>query len=229
MMPSILAPETQSMVITNETRDVIGQVTYFIVENIRTARRFIASLKLDLDIDELHFKELSKNTNPDDLFPFLQPLFAGHDVVVLSEAGAPGIADPGSSLVSWCHQSGILVRPVSGPSSFMLALMASGFSGQSFCFNGYLPVKPEGLVKKIQELESKARKGTSQLFMEAPYRNNQLMERLMQVLHAETWLCVATNLTSSSEFVKTMQVRSWKSQKIDLHKQPTVFILGQPA
>lgn len=227
LIPTILAEDTSEKVINQGVKEVIKNVRYFLVENIRTARRFISSLKLGINIEELHFEVLDKKTKEADLAKMMQPLFEGNDVGVMSEAGCPGIADPGSIAVAFAHQKEIEVVPLSGPSSMFLALMGSGFNGQSFAFHGYLPIDKKERIQAVKNLEAESLKQKrTQIFMETPFRNNQLLEDLLQHLHPNTLLCIAKNLTGSDEFIQTKPIRDWKKIKLDLHKVPVVFVLS---
>jgi 16S rRNA (cytidine1402-2'-O)-methyltransferase len=227
LIPTILAEGTAEMVISPQVKEVVLHTQYFLVENIRTARRYISSLKLGINIEELHFEVLDKKTKEADLGRMMQPLFEGNDVGVISEAGCPGIADPGSAAVAYAHEKGIHVIPLSGPSSMFLALMGSGFNGQSFAFHGYLPIDKKDRIIAIKSLEAESMKyKRTQIFMETPFRNNHLLEDLLQNLHPNTLLCVAKNLTGSDEFIRTKSIRDWKKIKLDLHKVPVVFVLS---
>jgi 16S rRNA (cytidine1402-2'-O)-methyltransferase len=186
----------------------------------------LKSIDRSIEIDDLHFSELNEHTAEDEIPGLLEPLRKGHDLGLLSEAGLPCIADPGSRLVSLAHMSGFHVRPFPGPSSIYLALMASGFNGQAFVFHGYLPVNKGNRVKKIREMEVDILKnGRTQLFIETPYRNNQLLKSLVDTCKDSILLCVASNLTSSDEMVSVKAIRDWKNTLPDLHKRPAVFLL----
>lgn len=213
---------------STENRAVIERLEYFVVENVRTARRLLSSLKLGRPIEELHFEELSEHTKPEEVEGLLGPLLEGHDMGMLSEAGAPGVADPGAELVAACHRRGIRVVPLVGPSSILLALMASGQCGQSFAFNGYLPVKPPERVRAIRHFERRAlSEGQTQVFIEAPYRNNQLLGDLLATCAPATRLTVAVDLTDPKEYIRTMSVADWRqANKPELHKRPAIFIIG---
>ncbi|MBW3467779.1 SAM-dependent methyltransferase [Arthrospiribacter ruber] len=225
LIPNILAENTHA-VISPQVKEVISKTRYFLVENIRTARRYISSLKLGLTIEDLHFEVLDKNTKGVELEKIMQPIFEGKDIGVISEAGCPGIADPGALAVTFAHQHDIQVVPLSGPSSMFLALMGSGFNGQSFAFHGYLPIQKKERIQAIKTLEAESLKNrTTQIFMETPFRNNHLLEDLLANLRPDTQLCIAKNLTGSDEMIKTKSVKDWKRVKIDLHKIPTVFVL----
>lgn len=227
LIPTILAEGTAEMVISSQVKEVVLYTQYFLVENIRTARRYISSLKLGINIDELHFEVLDKKTKESDLARMMQLLFEGKDLGLMSEAGCPGIADPGSAAVAYAHKRGIQVVPLSGPSSMFLALMGSGFNGQIFAFHGYLPIDKKDRIRVIKSLEAESLKHKrTQIFMETPFRNNQLLEDLLENLHPNTLLCIAKNLTGSDEFIQTKPIRDWKKIKLDLHKVPVVFVLS---
>ncbi|WP_297336534.1 SAM-dependent methyltransferase [Algoriphagus sp.] len=226
LIPNILAENTADQVITPQVREVIAHTKVFLVENLRTARRYISSLKLGVNLEEVHMEILDKNTPPESINRLLQPLFNGADVGILSEAGCPGIADPGALAVAHAHTRGIQVVPLSGPSSMFLALMGSGFSGQSFAFHGYLPIDKKERAAALKKLEAESlREKRAQIFMETPFRNNQLLEDLTRTLSSQTKLCIAKNLTASDQVIQTKTVLDWKKSPIDLHKIPTVFIL----
>ena len=211
------------------TEEVIKSTQYYFVENVRTSRRFISSLKLGVVIDTLWFAELTKDTKTQDLKQFLQqiPTSVQH-IGIMSEAGCPGIADPGSTLVAYAHTQGWKVVPLPGPSSILMALMGSGFNGQHFTFNGYLPIKQDERMKSIRKLEEESKKsGATQLFIETPYRNIPMFQDLLNVLHPETLLCIAANLTSDDEILLTKRAKLWKNNIPEIHKIPTIFLIGQ--
>ncbi|MDN3204984.1 SAM-dependent methyltransferase [Algoriphagus sediminis] len=226
LIPNVLAENTADQVISPQIREVITNTKVFLVENLRTSRRYISSLKLGVKIEELHMEILDKHSSPESINRLMQPLFNGADIGVISEAGCPGIADPGALAVEYAHQKGIQVVPLSGPSSMFMALMASGFSGQSFAFHGYLPIDKRERASKIKSLENEsAKESRSQIFMETPFRNNQLLKDLSNTLNPGTKLCIAKNITGSDELIQTKTIAAWKKSPIDLHKIPTVFIL----
>jgi 16S rRNA (cytidine1402-2'-O)-methyltransferase len=226
LIPSVLAENTAEKVISSEIRERVSQIDYFLVENIRTARRYISSLKLGIKIEDLHFEVLDKKTKPMELEKMMWPIFQGRDIGIMSEAGCPGIADPGSLAVDYAHHKEIQVVPLSGPSSMFLALMASGFSGQSFAFHGYLPIERKDRVQSIKSLETDSlRNKRTQIFMETPFRNNQLLEDLLKHLQPTTQLCIAKNITGPDEFIQSKTVREWKKINLDLHKIPVVFLI----
>ncbi len=226
LIPSIIAPDSAD-VIPEQTKKIIKDLDYFLVENIRSARRFISSLKLEIQIDALQFELYDKRTTFDDIYTLLTPISKGIDGGIISEAGCPGIADPGALAVEGAHQLGISVIPLVGPSSIFLALMGSGLNGQSFSFTGYLPIDQNERTKRIKHLESIVIKsGQSQIFMETPYRNEALFNSMLETCNPNTRLCVAAGLTSPTEVIKTLTIANWKKQSIVLNKIPTIFILG---
>ncbi|RLD30848.1 MAG: SAM-dependent methyltransferase [Bacteroidetes bacterium] len=207
-------------------REIVGQLDEFIVEQLRTARRFLRKMGHPLPIDEMKFYELNKHTADLEINAYLNPLLSGKSMGLLSEAGTPCVADPGSAIVQMAHEQGIEVVPLTGPNSIILALMASGFNGQNFVFHGYLPVDKQALIKKIREMETASRNlHQTQIFIETPYRNRQLFDKLVETCRHDTKLCVATDLTLEKEKIKTKTVAAWKKETVDLHKKPTVFLL----
>jgi len=202
-----------------------SRIRYFFVENIREARRFLKGIDKTIDIDALSFSETNRNT-PLDIRQLLQWLKAGWDVGVISDAGCPGIADPGAELAMAAQKAGARVVPLIGPSSILLALMASGLNGQSFCFNGYLPVKEPQRSKKIKEAEAlSAREHQTQLFIETPYRNNQLLADLLKNCRQDTLLCIAENITAANERIETKTVQQWQQLQRSIEKIPAIFLL----
>ncbi len=226
MIPTVLADNTAHWVISPQVQEVISHTKIFLVENPRSARRYISSLKLGINIEELHMEVLDKDTPPEQVSRLMMPLLNGADIGVISEAGCPGIADPGALAVAYAHQKGIQVVPISGPSSMFLALMGSGFSGQSFAFHGYLPIDKKERAMTLKRLEQESlREKRAQLFMETPFRNNQLLADALASLSPQTKLCIAKNLTAADELIQTKTIADWKNHPLDLHKVPTVFIL----
>ena len=225
LIPSVIS-EGETSVIPEQVRAIVKNTEYFVVENVRTARRYISSLKLGLTIEDLHFDVLDKKTPDQAVAKLLKPLHEGKNVGVISESGCPGIADPGSRAVAYAHKNDIQVVPLVGPSSLFLALMASGFNGQRFAFHGYLPIKKKELETAIKKMETESAKSNqTQIFIEAPYRNNQLLEQFIKNCNPNTKLCVAKDVSGNSEFIKTLSIAQWKKVKVDLHKIPTVFLL----
>ncbi len=213
-------------VLPEYNKEIIHHLDEFIVEQLRTARRFLRKTGHPLPIDEMKFYELNKHTSEMEVNAYLNPVMSGKSMGLLSEAGTPCVADPGSVIVQMAHEKNIEVVPLVGPNSIILALMASGFNGQNFVFHGYLPVDKQPLVKKLREMEAASRNlHQTQIFIETPYRNRQLMEKMTEVCHPDTRLCVARDLTLESEWIKTLTIASWKKETVDLHKKPTVFLL----
>ena len=198
----------------------------YIVENEKTARRFIKIIQPEKKQSDLRLSLLNKHTEISEHYTMIQPLLEGKNVGLLSESGCPGIADPGAVIVKLAHEKGIQVVPLVGPSSILLALMASGMNGQSFAFNGYLPIDANEKKNEVKYLERISQeKNQSQLFIETPYRNNKLVDDLLQLLHPNTHLCIACDITLPTEFIKTRTVAEWKKNKVDLHKRPCIFIV----
>lgn len=225
LIPTILAEGTQNDVLSPQIKDAVQRLDVFFVENVRTARRFISSLKLGKVIDELVFIELNKDTPEAETVASLRSL--SKSAGILSEAGCPGVADPGAVAVRIAHELGFRVVPLVGPSSILLALMASGMSGQSFAFHGYLPIDKAQRKKALQNLERNARQyQQTQIFMETPFRNNQLLEAVIEACSPDLALCIAANVTAQDELIRTMPVKKWKTQKPDLHKIPAIFLIG---
>lgn len=216
-------------VLPQGNKRVIDSLDYFIVENVRSARRFLSKAKIERRIDDLEFVELNEHTIAGQAIEaMIKPIMEGRSAGVISEAGVPGVADPGALVVEAAHRKGIRVVPLVGPSSILLALMASGLNGQSFAFNGYLPVKPPERAKALKTLERKAIvEHQSQIFIEAPYRNVKLAEQILAVCGAECHLTIACDITSPYEVIKTLRVAEWRRQGLpDIAKRPTIFIIG---
>lgn len=227
LIPNVLAENTANDVIAPQVKAVIKNTSYYLVENLRTARRYISSLKLGITIEALRMDILDKKTKAHQMKDLMGPLLDGHDMGVISEAGCPGIADPGALAVAYAHQKGIQVVPLPGPSSMFMALMASGLNGQSFAFLGYIPIDKKNRIEAIRSIEQDSMKfGRTQIFMETPFRNNHLFEDLKSTLGPNTRVCIAKNITGADEFIQTKTVAEWKKTKIDLHKVPTVFLLN---
>ncbi len=226
LIPVTLGETPVSKVLPPYNRDVIRSLRHFIVENIRTARRFLKQTDPDIQIDELTFYTLNKHTSKEELSGFLLPVTQGHSIGIISEAGCPAIADPGADVVAIAQQKNIPVIPLVGPSSILLALMASGFNGQSFAFHGYLPIEPDQRIKTIKSLEQRIySENQTQLFIETPYRNNKLVEELLKTCKGSTKLCIAADITCESEYIKTKSIGEWKRQVPDLSKRPCLFAI----
>ncbi len=209
-------------------KEYIFKTDYFFVENEKTARKVVKFFCPEKKQSDLKLFLLDKYSETADLKEAQKLMKEGQDFGLLSEAGLPCIADPGNIMVKWCHENSIKVIPVNGPSSIILALIASGFNGQEFTFHGYLPIDKEQKKKKIQFLESLVQKnGASQIFMETPYRNNALLEDLIKFLNPNSQICIAANINHpTEEFIKTLKISEWKNKKPELHKIPAVFVLG---
>lgn len=227
LIPTTLGDTDISRVIPQYNYEVIAGIQYFIVENVRSARRFLKKINANINIDALTFYVLDEHTDMQEIDAFLEPLKNGNAIGLLSEAGCPAVADPGAAIVSLAHKNHMRVVPLAGPSSLLLALMASGFNGQRFAFNGYLPVKPHERTQKIKKLETYAYKeNQTQIFIEAPYRNMQLLESLLATLRAQTKLCVAAGLTCAEEYICTKSIAEWKNSSLPkINKVPTIFLL----
>ena len=230
LIPCPISDETSPWdVLPAANRAVMDSLDYFIVENTRSARRFLSRAGVARPIETLEFRELNEHTVAGrEVEELVAPLLAGRSAGVISEAGVPGVADPGALVVEACHRRGIRVVPLVGPSSIILAMMASGLNGQSFAFNGYLPVKPPERAKAIRMFERRAAaEGQSQLFIEAPYRNAKLFEELLQILAAATRLTLAVDLTAPGGWVETRTVAQWRERpRPEINKHPAIFIIG---
>lgn len=227
LIPTILGETAFEKVLPSEINSVVRRLRYFVVEDLRTARRHLKKMAPEIVIDDLDFRELNEHSRQLGLETLLDPIKQGFDVGILSEAGCPGVADPGADLVKIAHEKGIQVVPLVGPSSILLALMASGMSGQNFAFTGYLPVKPAERTAAIRNLErNSARDGQTQIFIETPYRNTHLLNDLLAACHDHTRLCIAVDLTMESEFVVTRTIAAWRKSLPDLNKRPAIFLLS---
>ena len=205
---------------------LVGEIKHFIVENVRSARRFLKKCDRSINIDELTFYELNRHTDPNAIADYLQPLERGEAMGVISEAGCPAIADPGADVVAIAQRKGLKVRPLVGPSSILMGLMGSGFNGQSFAFLGYLPIDQGERARKFKEMERLIRNDNqTQIFIETPYRNNKLMAEMCKQLPGNLALCVATDITGAGEKIVTKTVREWAHTKYDFDKVPTIFLL----
>lgn len=204
----------------------IDLIDYFIVENEKTARRFVKIMSPEKSQPDLKLSLLNKHTDVSEYSSFLKPISEGINVGLMSESGCPGIADPGADIVKLAHEKGIQVVPLVGPSSILLAMMASGMNGQSFAFNGYLPIDKNDKKKALKDFERLSQeKSQSQIFIETPYRNNKLIDDLLQILQPNTHLCIACDITLPTEFIKTKTVKEWQKNKADLHNRPCIFII----
>lgn len=226
LVPVPLAENASQKSFTPYVGEVINGINTYIVENEKTARKFLKEAGIKIPQSELVIHDYGKHKRGQSLVPFFKELMTGTDVGLMSEAGCPGVADPGAEIVAEAHRRGIKVVPLVGPNSILLALMASGFNGQSFTFHGYLPIDKVERGKKIKELEQLAEKNRqTQIFIETPFRNNHLFDDVLKNTAPQTMFSVACNLTSEDEFVKTQTIGQWKQEKIDLHKKPAIFLL----
>ncbi len=226
LIPSFLSEDNDLQFMAPQVIDVIRHTDYYLVENIRTARRYISKLKSGRVIEEMTFFTLDKKTTEKEVGSYFKEIPAGSTIGIISEAGCPGVADPGAAAVTYGHKNGFLVKPLPGPSSILMALMGSGFSGQQFAFKGYLPVNRAERTKEIRFLEKQSAKGETQLFMETPFRNNHMLEDLLKELGAETLLCIASDISGANEMIKTQKIADWRKNPPDLYKKPTIFGLG---
>jgi len=226
LIPCTLGETSPLEVLPLLIKKAVEHIGYYVVEHEKSARRFIKSIVPRKSQPDLQFRLINKFTDSSEIPDMLAPCHQGLDVGVISDAGCPGVADPGAAVVREAHLQGIKVVPLVGPSSILLALMASGLNGQRFAFNGYLPIDKQGRKAEIKKLERlSAETDQSQLFIETPYRNNQMMDSLCSTLGAGTLLCIACDITLPSEYIRTMTVAQWKKTKVDLNKRPTLFIL----
>lgn len=224
LIPNTIAEESLET-IPPQVRNVLPSLRFFLAENVRSARRFLSSLKVFDSIEKLSFEVLDKDTTRADLPRIMSTLHEGHDLGIISEAGCPGIADPGALAIAYAHEHNIIVTPLVGPSSILLALMGSGLSGQQFAFHGYLPVEKKEAAAVVRNLETESRKKSqTQIFIETPYRNNHLAEILITNLHPDTMLTIAVDITGRSERIRTMPVRKWRDTSYSLPKIPAVFL-----
>ena len=225
LIPVTLGGNDFLKVIPEKVISLTRLLRFFIVEDIRSARRFLRLIDREFPIDDTVFFELNEHTGDTDIAYYLEPIMKGSDIGVMSEAGLPGIADPGARIIALAHQKKITVTPLSGPSSIILALISSGLNGQNFTFNGYLPIKPAERSAKIRELEKKAGDGCAQIFMETPYRNQKLLETLTTTCNNDTKLCIAADITLPTESIRTMSISEWKRDLPSLNDKLVVFVM----
>ncbi|HQW69886.1 MAG TPA: SAM-dependent methyltransferase [Flavobacterium sp.] len=226
LIPTTLGEMNPEDVLPHTVKRAIDFIDDYIVENEKTARKFIKSVHPEKIQSSLRISLLNKRTESTELKSMITPCLNGQNIGLMSEAGCPGVADPGAVIVKLAHENGIQVIPLVGPSSILLAMMASGMNGQSFAFNGYLPIdkgEKKSALKSFENLSNS--KNQSQIFIETPYRNNKLLEDLVQILQPNTHLCIATDITLPTEYIKTFRVADWKKTKVDLHNRPTIFII----
>jgi 16S rRNA (cytidine1402-2'-O)-methyltransferase len=225
LVPVVISEDTQNAVIPPSVREALPSIRYFLAENVRTARRFLSSLKVYESIESLRFEVLDKDSEAAAIGELFKPVLDGKNVGILSESGCPGIADPGALAVDFAHKNEIEVVPLVGPSSVLLALMSSGLNGQRFAFQGYLPIESKDLVQSIRDYERESRqKQQTQIFIETPYRNNSIMKTLLSTLSESTKLTVAIDLTGKQQSVRTYSVKKWRTLTNDFPKLPAVFL-----
>ena len=227
LIPVTLGDTPHSQVLPDYNTEIIRNIRHFIVEDLRSARRFLKKVDRDINIDELTFYAMGKHASPEAFASYLHPLEQGMPVGVISEAGCPAVADPGADVVAIAQRKGLRVIPLVGPSSMILAVMASGFNGQSFAFHGYLPIEPNERSKRLKELEGRIySEHQTQLFIETPYRNHKMLDDILKACRPQTQLCIAANITCEGEYIKTRTVKEWKGTALpDLSKIPCIFLL----
>lgn len=226
LIPNLLGDTPVEQVLPPYNHEIIMGIRHFIVEDVRTARRFLKLVDRSIDIDQLTFYTLNKHTNPEEVASMLKPLEEGSPMGVISEAGCPAVADPGADVVAIAQRKGLQVIPLVGPSSIILAVMGSGFNGQSFAFNGYLPIEPDERIKTLKRLEQRAyTENQTQLFIETPYRNAKMMADILKACRPQTHLCIAAGLTTQDEYIKTRTVKEWIGHLPQLEKIPCIFLI----
>ena len=225
LIPVTLAGDDYQKVIPAKVLDITKALRYFIVEDIRSARRYLRLIDKQFPIDDSVFFELNEHTADSEIEHYLKPLSGGSDIGILSEAGLPCIADPGAKIVALAHTKDIIITPLAGPSSILLALISSGLNGQNFTFNGYLPVNPADRSAKLRDLERKAGEGFAQIFMETPYRNQKMLESIITTCHSDTLLCIAADITLPDESIRTMRISEWKRDLPLLKDKLVVFVM----
>lgn len=227
LLPVTISDEDPRSVLPEYNIRVLNSIRHFVVENVRTARRFLKRINPAVNIDALSFVELSEHTRPDEVTAMLEPIAAGDPVGVMSEAGCPAVADPGAMLVDAAQRRGITVVPLVGPSSILMSLMASGMNGQSFAFEGYLPVDRAARSARLRDIVNDVRRhGSTHIFIEAPYRNNRMVAFLTDTLPPTIRLCVASDITGPGQSIRTLTAAQWRTQKYDYDKIPTIFLIG---
>lgn len=227
MIPTTLGDSDVEKILPRSVKETIHQLDEFIVENSKTARAFLKLMEIPTPQNQLKLHILNKHTEPQDLHSFLNACRQGKNIGLISEAGCPGVADPGAEIANIAHKEDIQIIPLVGPSSILLSLMASGMNGQSFAFNGYLPIDKLDVKKKLKDLERISRShNQTQMFIETPYRNNKLIDTLLQNLQSNTKLCIACDISLNTEYIKTKTIGEWKkTAKPDLHKRPCIFLI----
>lgn len=229
LIPVTLGQTSIEQVLPSYNHDVIMGIRHFVVENVRSARRFLRQVDREFPIDDSVFYEMGKHADERQFGQYLQPLMEGKPMGVISEAGCPAVADPGADVVAIAQKRGLRVIPLVGPSSMIMAVMGSGLNGQSFAFNGYLPVDPSDRAKRLKALESRAwNESQTQLFIETPYRNLKMFQTLLSTLRPQTRMCIAAGITTEEEYIHTHTIQDWKRQQLpDLSKVPAIFLIGK--
>jgi 16S rRNA (cytidine1402-2'-O)-methyltransferase len=226
LIPSFLG-EDDASIICESVKKTVEPLTEFIVENAKTARRYLRAIGYKKNFDtEVTIHELDKHATHQNCELLLQNVFKGNDCGLISEAGNPCIADPGNEIVAYAHRKNVKVVPLVGPSSILLALISSGFNGQQFCFNGYIPIQNPERSKKLKNMESLSR-GTTQIFMETPFRNQSMFDEILKICQEDTLLCIACDLTLSTQFIKTQSIKAWRKTDVHLHKRYCMFLIGR--
>ncbi len=226
LLPVTLGDTTIEKVLPSYNKEIILGIKHFIVEDVRSARRFLKKVEQSINIDELTFYPLNKHTSPDDIAGYLKPLENGNSMGVISEAGCPAVADPGADVVAIAQRKNLKVVPLVGPSSIILSVMGSGFNGQSFAFHGYLPIEANDRMKRLKELEQRVyNEHETQIFIETPYRNEKMMEDVLRACRPTTKLCIAANITCEGEYIKTKTLKEWKGHFPVLGKVPCIFLI----
>ena len=226
LIPVLLGDTALERVLPAYNQEVVRGIRHFIVEDVRSARRFLKKVDKDFDIDGSLFYPLNKHTSPEEISGYLKPLEEGHSMGVISEAGCPAVADPGAEVVALAQRKHLKVIPLVGPSSIILSVMGAGFNGQSFAFNGYLPIEAADRAKCLKLLEQRAyTEQQTQIFIETPYRNNRLVEDILATCRPQTRLCIAANITCDEEFIMTRTLKEWRGHVPDLTKQPCIFLI----
>ena len=226
LIPVTLGDTSIEKVLPSYNKEIILGIKHFIVEDVRSARRFLKKVERSINIDELSFYTLNKHTSAEEISGYLKPLLGGESMGVISEAGCPAVADPGADVVAIAQRKNLKVVPLVGPSSIILSVMGSGFNGQSFAFHGYLPIDPSERIKRIKVLEQRIySENQTQLFIETPYRNNKMMEDIVKNCRPQTKLCIAANITCEGEYIKTKTIKEWQGKLPDLSKIPCIFLI----
>ena len=226
LIPVLLGDTSVERVLPAYNKEIVLGIRHFIVEDVRSARRFLKKVDKDFDIDRSQFYPLNKHTSPEEISGYLKPLEEGHSMGVISEAGCPAVADPGADVVALAQRKNLQVVPLVGPSSIILSVMGAGFNGQSFAFNGYLPIEAPERAKKLKLLEQRAyTEHQTQLFIETPYRNNKMVEDILANCRPQTRLCIAANITCEDEYIVTRTLKEWRGHVPDLSKQPCIFLI----